>query len=83
MRTGMLWFDNHDHRDLKTKIMRAVIYYESKYGQRPSLCYVHPAMLVDGVPVIEGLQIKPSSTVLHHHFWLGIAEEGGRRRPAA
>ena len=82
MRTELLWFDNHEHRDLKMKIMRAVIYFESKYNKRPTLCLVHPAMLLGGMPNIDGIHVQPSSTVLHHHFWLGMAEDV-KRRPAA
>ncbi len=82
MQKGMLWFDDHTHRDLKTKIMRAVIYFESKYGQRPTHCYVHPGMLLGPRFEIEGVIVSPLPTVLPNHFWIGV-EEDEQQRPAA
>ncbi|MBN1120965.1 MAG: hypothetical protein JXJ17_07800 [Anaerolineae bacterium] len=71
MRIGMLWFDNHSQRDLETKLRRAVIYYENKYGSRPTMCHVHPSMLVGQQSEIAGVAMEPSNLVLPHHFWLG------------
>ncbi len=75
MKTGMLWFDNHSQHDLETKLRRAIIYYENKYGSRPTMCHVHPSMLVERQPEIAGVAIEPSNLVLPHHFWLGQGED--------
>ena len=45
MNVGMLWFDNDSKTDLNGKIERAAVYYRSKYGRVPTLCFVHPSML--------------------------------------
>jgi hypothetical protein len=82
MQTGMLWFDNHSQRDLETKLRRAVAYYENKYGSRPTMCHVHPSMLVGQPPEIAGVVIEPSNLVLSHHFWLGQSE-GSKKLAAA
>ena len=48
MNVGMLWFDNDPKVDLEAKIERAADYYRSKYGKKPTLCFVHPSMLIVG-----------------------------------
>lgn len=45
MNVGMLWFDNDSKTDLNGKIERAAVYYRTKYGRVPTLCFVHPCML--------------------------------------
>ncbi len=72
MKTGMLWFDNSDQRDLEAKLQRAIAYYESKYGVRPTVCYVHPSFLAGNLKRIAGLELRTSNTILPHHFWLGL-----------
>ena len=44
----MLWFDNDPKVNLDLKIERAAIYYRTKYGCSPTLCFVHPSMLKNG-----------------------------------
>ncbi len=82
MKTGMLWFDNNDQRDLEAKIQRAIAYYEAKYGERPTVCYLHPSMLLGGPKRLAGVILHTSNTVLPHHFWLGKEDEK-RKRTAA
>jgi len=45
MNIGMLWFDNDKNETINEKILRAANYYQNKYGQSPTLCFVHPSML--------------------------------------
>ena len=56
MNVGMLWFDNDAKTDLDGKIERAAVYYRTKYGRVPTLCFVHPSML----PSLqaEGIEIE-------------------------
>jgi hypothetical protein len=82
MKTGMLWFDNHDHRDLEAKLQRAITYYEMKYGARPAVCYMHPSMLVGHGPQFAGITLRATNTILPYHFWIGFEDEA-ERRPAA
>lgn len=72
MNTGMLWFDNDPKTDIAAKVNRAVEYYRQKYGQKPNLCYVHPAMLNNGLVRTAGLEVRPNRQVMPNHFWLGV-----------
>ena len=72
MITGMLWYDNDKQTTLTSKIDRAVRYYTKKYGQKPTVCLVHPSLL-ESKPEAgsKKLKVKPSKMVLLHHFWIG------------
>lgn len=79
MNIGMLWFDNDPKTDMTKKIVKAVDYYRSKYGQIPNLCFIHPSMLKNGVQDEKKLmlpenpiEIRTSPSVLPNHFWLGL-----------
>jgi hypothetical protein len=48
MNIGMLWFDNDIKAELAAKVERAASYYRKKYGITPTLCFVHPSMLMNG-----------------------------------
>lgn len=74
MKTGMLWFDNSDQRDLEAKLQRAIAYYESKYGVHPTVCYVHPSSLTGNLKRVAGLELRTSNMILPHHFWLGLGK---------
>jgi len=71
MVTGMLWFDNDPKSDLNTKIVRAVDFYQKKYGTRPDLCFVHPSMIKNNLAGRNGVEIRTNTRVLPHHFWIG------------
>lgn len=81
MHVGMLWFDNDTKSGLDNRVERAAQYYQRKYGQTPNMCFVHPSMLAaslaDNGAVVNanGVQVKPLSTVLPNHFWIGINGE--------
>ncbi len=72
MNIGMLWFDNDQKVDLTAKVVRAASYYQSKYGQAPTLCFVHPSMVNTAPPKASGIEIRTTRSVLPNHFWLGI-----------
>jgi hypothetical protein len=75
MKTGMLWFDNDPKTDLPTKIARAAAYYQSKYGQHPDLCFVHPTMLGgSALRASQNIEVRPNRAVLPNHLWIGIHE---------
>ena len=75
---GMLWFDNNSTRNLSQKVDRAVEYYRSKYGTAPTTCLVNPKMLADQEAKGCSLDIEPNPIVLHHHLWIGTAEESNQ-----
>lgn len=72
MTTGMLWFDNDPQIDMRTKLNRAVAYYQKKYGQTPDLCYVHPSMIPDNPIRTAGMEVQTDQMVLPNHFWIGV-----------
>jgi hypothetical protein len=74
MKTGMLWFDNDVKTDLATKIARAADYYLRKYGQKPSICFVHPTMLNGGSSREMGIEVRPNRQVLPNHLWMGLQD---------
>jgi hypothetical protein len=91
MDIGMLWFDNDNNADLSAKIKRARTYYRKKYGKNPDLCFVHPCMLPGKVIQnrdsssssngngkaykTEGVELRPTNSMLPNHFWLGINQK--------
>lgn len=74
MDSGMLWFDNNKQRDLTAKVSRAAEYYRKKYGQPPTLCFVHPSMVPndDQKTAAGKIEIRIASSVLPNHFWIGV-----------
>jgi len=74
---ALLWFDNDPKTEIATKIQRAASYYRDKYGQLPTLCFVHPSMISQGETKEEkiyhsGLEVRTSQSVLPNHFWIGV-----------
>ena len=77
MITGMLWFDNDKKESLASKVERAAQYYKKKYGKAPDICFINPKMLEsqpEETPT-DKIELKPSQTVLPHHFWIGTKEQ--------
>jgi len=70
MRIGCMWFDN-SKRSLPEKLQSAVQYYETKYGRKPTLAYVHPKDYQE----CNFIQVQSSKSILRNHFWLGIGEQ--------
>lgn len=73
----MLWFDNDKTAALETKVVRATQYYEKKYGIKPNLCFVNPALYPEGTDPqqymeIAGTEIRPSLIININHFWIGV-----------
>ena len=68
MQDGLLWYDDDPGRGVANKVLRAAERYQQKYGQEPTVCYVHAGQAPESVGRIK---IVVSKTVLLHHFWLG------------
>jgi hypothetical protein len=71
MQPGLLWFDNDPDVDLKTKISKAVLYYQDKYGLMPDLCFVHPSVLLRQSQMNLGIEIRTNRQLKPEHLWLG------------
>ncbi len=72
MNIGMLWFDNDPKADIKIKIERAATYYQTKYGQKPNLCFVHPSMVQSAPAPASDIEVRTNRSVRPNHFWIGI-----------
>jgi hypothetical protein len=84
MNIGMLWFDNDPKTELASKVERAASYYQKKYGDTPTVCFVHPSMLPNGNGnaskssdsqkglTTAGVEVRGNQTVLPNHFWIGV-----------
>jgi len=80
--SALLWYDDNPGRDLTDKVSQAARRYRKKHGVQPDLCYVHPSALSSnndaGHVIVSDVRIKSLSTVLVHHFWVGVAKERKR-----
>lgn len=75
MEIGMLWFDDDPKLDLIGKVSRAASYYLQRYGEEPNLCFVHPSMIPLPTAKTGQVTIQPNTTVLPHHFWIGVNQD--------
>ena len=80
MNVGLLWFDNGSQRSLKEKINNAVSHYAHRFGDRPTVCYMHPDTLDADFNSLKGVRLKTATNVLPHHFWVGM--ETDSQQPA-
>lgn len=72
MEIGMLWKDDDGRRTLAEKISLAAEYYQNKYGETPTVCYVHPSLLPQNAENVAGLRLLAARTVQVDYFWLGV-----------
>ena len=72
MNIGLLWFDNGSQRSLKEKIGNAVNHYTRRFGDKPTVCYMHPDALDADFNSLKGVRLKTATNVLPHHFWVGM-----------
>ena len=70
----MLWFDDDPKADLKTKIIKASVYYHKKYGQEPDLCIVNPCLAAEIQNNSVPIKVLVSKFILPHHFWIGVSK---------
>jgi len=75
MEIGLLWFDDGEKRSLKEKIDNAVSHYEKRFGDQPTVCYMHPDMMVENFDPLKGVAVRTAANVLPNHFWVGIASD--------
>jgi hypothetical protein len=85
MEIGMLWFDNDNKTDILSKVVRAAAYYQTKYGKKPDLCFVHPTMLKsngtqkgkngsgDTLLLAGDIEVRTTPSVLPNHLWIGVS----------
>jgi hypothetical protein len=72
MNIGMLWLDADVKSSFEEKVMRAVAYYEDKYGRAPDLCVVNSASFAEDERTVGQVKVQRAKTVLPNHFWVGL-----------
>jgi len=72
MKTGLLWNDKDSTFDLTTRIERAAVYYQQKYGQRPDVCFVHPSLLAAANRRPYDIEVRPNQRIRPDQLWLGL-----------
>lgn len=82
MKEGLLWFDNDPQRKLADKINRAVTRYQTKFGRRPTTCYISSADFDGRTDEIAGVRLLPAADVRRHHFWVGVEQETVKAKAA-
>jgi len=70
---GLLWYDDTAGRPLEDKVARAAAHFEKKYGQPPTLCFVHPTAK-NGTDQVGNVQIEALKVVLPNCLWIGVGE---------
>lgn len=75
MREGLLWFDNDPNRKLADKVGRAATRYQTRFGRRPTTCYLSHKDFDGQVDKINGIQLKPALDVRPNHFWVGVEQD--------
>ena len=79
MSAFMLWFDDEKGRIPEGKIHLAASHYESKYGTRPTVCYVPSSVLLKpdwaGLREVEGIRVEGRPFVLPGHFHIGVPDD--------
>ncbi|MEX0787280.1 MAG: hypothetical protein WD906_06275 [Anaerolineales bacterium] len=73
MEIGMLWFDDGPGT-VKEKVARAAEFYAAKYGQKATVCMLHPDTLGKIEGRVAGVELLAERAILPHHFWIGVEE---------
>ncbi len=76
MNIGMMWFDPDKTKTIPERITKARDYFAVKYGEQPTLCYLHPSLMPERGEdtVIAGIRIKSMHTIQPNHFWIGVEQ---------
>ncbi len=82
MKEGLLWFDNDPNRKMADKINRAVTRYQTRFGRRPTTCYISSADFDGQADEVSGIRLKPAADVGRHHFWIGVEQDSLKAKAA-
>ncbi|MEM7346096.1 MAG: hypothetical protein AAF485_17795 [Chloroflexota bacterium] len=72
MQEGLLWFDNNPQRTLIDKVTLAAKRYQTRFGQRPTICYLNTADCDTAVKEAKGIRLRTAPNILRHHLWIGV-----------
>jgi hypothetical protein len=73
MELGELFLIENPRLSLKQRVLWAAERYQRKYGQRPTLCLVHPS-LIEGERRFGRLKLEAKKSVLPNYLWLGVGD---------
>jgi len=73
IQTALLWFDDSSRVPFVDKVHEAVEAYQDKFGRPPDVCYVNPQDLPNGLTPPLGVAVEPETSVLRHHFYVGVS----------
>ena len=82
MEWGLMWYDDTVGRPLEAKVSRAAMHYHRKFGQPPTLCFVHPAAK-NGTDQVEGVQVETLKTIGPNCLWIGVGEASRQQKRSA
>jgi hypothetical protein len=82
MEWGLLWYDDTNGRPLADKVSRAAMHYHRKFGQPPTLCFVHPTAK-NGTDQVEGVQVETLSTIGLNYLWIGVGQVSQQQKRSA
>lgn len=58
--------------DLENQVAWAADRFQQKYGQRPTLCAIHPSLMRGRLNYLSGIQLEGRKSLLPKYLWLGI-----------
>jgi hypothetical protein len=82
MDMGLLWYDDTADRPLEAKVSRAAAHYQRKFGQLPTLCFVHPSAK-NGTDQVGGVQVETLKTVGPNYLWIGVGQVSQQQKRSA
>jgi hypothetical protein len=64
----MLWYADQP-KSLGERVSRAAVYYQTKYGRKPTRCLIPMSEEIDGAP--DGILLEAKGNVLRNHLMVG------------
>ncbi len=79
MELGELFLIEDANMNLEQRVLWAAGRYQRKYGQRPTLCLLHPSLMQGARRHMGALRLEAKNTVLPNYLWLGGPEDLAER----
>lgn len=61
--------------DLENQVAWAADRFQKKYGQRPTVCAIHPSLLMGRRNDLRGIQLEGRKGLLPKYLWIGIPSD--------
>ena len=72
MLLGMIWSDNDPKRNITEKIELAIQFYCQKFGNEPTLCFLHPNYKEISLTNDLAVKIEFNQGLPPDHIWVGV-----------